>query len=233
MTRAFASALAALAVLAPSALATQRVHQLVVFKSGRAKQSQPAMAGVVTRLGRKRCAVGARTPLAALLRSRVGPISLHDYGSCSRRASDAGSLFVRSISGERNRGSDGWVYKVGNVLATAGAADPSGPFGRGRLRAGAWITWFWCHVSARDRGCPHTLSVSVGHASHGLLVRVRQYDDHGRGGPASGARVHVGVHSTIAGRNGVARLRVGRGAHDVWATQAGRIHSFTVRAEVR
>lgn len=231
--KALATALTVMAVLAPVALANERVHQLVVFKSGRAKQSRPAAAGVITRIGHKRCAVGARTPLAALIRSRVGPLSLRDYGSCSRRAGDAGGLFVRSISGEHNRGSDGWVYKVGKVLGTAGAADPSGPFGRGRMRPGAWVTWFWCHVSARNRGCPHTLGLTVDHVRGGVVVHVRQYDDRGRGGPAAGAVVHVGSRARVTGGDGAARVRAPRGGHDVWATQHGRIRSFTVRTAVR
>ena len=41
------------------------------------------------------------------------------------------------IAGERNRGQDGWVYKVGRRAGTAGAADAAGPFGNGRGCAGA------------------------------------------------------------------------------------------------
>src|SRR5207302_906264 len=130
------------------------------------------------------------------------------YGGCSTRAADAGGLFVAAIGPDRNRGSDGWVYKVGNVLATAGAADPSGPLGRGRVRAGAWITWFWCHVSARNRGCPHTLAVRPAIAGRTVVVRVRTFDDAGHGAPARGALVHAGRRSARAGANGVARLRL-------------------------
>lgn len=227
-----ALALGAVALAPAAAVATPRVHQLVVFKSGAARQSSPALAGATVRIGRKRCAVAGGTPLAALVRSGIGPLSIRDYGSCSKRASDAGGLFVASIAGQRNRGSDGWVYKSGNVLGTAGSGDPSGPLGRGRLRAGAWVTWFWCHVSARNRGCPHTLALSIGHTRGGLIVRVRQYDDRGRGGPAAGATVHVGNRSATAGRDGVARVRASHGRHSVWATERGRIRSFTVRTAV-
>ena len=66
------------------------------------------------------------TPLAALVHSRVGPLSLRDYGSCGKRAVDSSSLFVAAIGRDRNKGSDGWVYKAGNVLGTAGAAEPAG-----------------------------------------------------------------------------------------------------------
>lgn len=108
-----------------------------------------ARAATVTVAGR-RCAVAAGTPLAALLALRRigGPsIKLRDYGSCSRRAVDGASLFVYQVGSERNRGQDGWVYQVNGRLGTAGAADPSGPFGSGLLRGGQRLLWFWCRSS--------------------------------------------------------------------------------------
>src|SRR3954453_12696106 len=161
MTRALVAVVALLAALAPPAAAASRVHQLVVFRDGHARTSQPSMTATTVKVGRKRCAVAGSTPLAALVRSGIGPLSLRDYGSCSKRAADGTSLFVSAIGSDRNKGSDGWVYKAGNVLGTAGAADPAGPLGRGRLKAGARVTWFWCHVTTRDKGCPHTLVVDV------------------------------------------------------------------------
>ena len=52
------------------------------------------------------------------------PFRLRDYGACSRRARDAGSLYVRQIGPDRERGRDGWVYKVGSRAGSTGAADP-------------------------------------------------------------------------------------------------------------
>ena len=52
---------------------------------------------------------------------------------------------------------DGWVYKVGNKAAPAGAADPTGPFGRGLLRSRQRVTWFWCVVEPDGDGCQRTL----------------------------------------------------------------------------
>jgi hypothetical protein len=228
-----AASVIALAALASAASAAPRVHQLVVFRSGAARQAQPLMTAATASVRRRRCAVGSNTPLAALIHSGVGPLSLRDYGSCSKRAADAGGLFVLAIGSNRNRGSDGWVYKVGNVLATAGAGDPSGPFGRGRLRPGAHVTWFWCHVSARNDGCPHTLGVAASVSRRTITVRVSQFDDRGRRRPAAGATVHAGRHSARTGRNGLATLRVGRGRYGVWAQQAGRIRSFATGASVR
>jgi hypothetical protein len=222
-----------LAALAPPAAAASRIHQLVVFKDGHAQASHPSMAATTVKVGRKRCAVAGATPLASLVRSGIGPVSLRDYGSCSKRPADAGSLFVSAIGPDRNRGSDGWVYKAGNVLGTAGAADPAGPVGRGRLKPGARVTWFWCHVTARDNGCPHTLAVAVSTGTGMLTARVRRYDDRGKGQPAAGAAVHAGSATATTGSDGVARLTLAPGRYSVYATQAGRIRSFSATAEVK
>jgi hypothetical protein len=223
-----------LAALAPPATAAApHVHQLVVFRDGHARASHPSSAQTTAKIGRKRCAVPSATPLAALIRSGVGPLSLRDFGSCSKRPADAGSLFVAAIGSDRNKGSDGWVYKAGNVLGTAGTADPAGPLGRGRLKAGARVTWFWCHVTTRDRGCPHTLALSVTAGSGTLAVRVRHYDDRGRGAAAAGATVHAGAATATTGADGVARLDLPAGRYSVYAEQPTRIRSFPVSAEVR
>ena len=227
------TAVVGLAALAPPAAAASRIHQLVVFRDGHARVSHPSFAATTVKVGRKRCAVPGRTPLAALVRSGVGPLLLRDFGSCSKRAADAGSLFVAGIGPDRNKGSDGWVYKAGNVLATAGAADPAGPLGRGRLHAGARVTWFWCHVTARDNGCPHTLVASVTPGPGTLTVRVRQYDDRGKTAAAAGATVHAGTATATTGADGIARLDLPAGRYSVVASQTGRIRSFPVAAEVK
>ena len=225
--------LAALAAMAPpAAAAAARVHQLVVFKDGHARTSNPSMAATTAKVGKRRCAVPGATPLAALVRSGVGALSIKDYGSCSKRAADAASLFVAGIGSDRNRGSDGWVYKAGNVLGTAGAADPGGPLGRGRIRAGSRVTWFWCHVTSRDNGCPHTLAVAASAEPGGLLVRVRAYDDRGKGKPAAGATVKAGSASATTGSDGVAHLALAPGHYSVVAEQPTRVRSFAVAAEV-
>jgi hypothetical protein len=223
----------ALAALAPPAAAASRIHQLVVFRDGHARTAQPSLAATTVKVGDKRCALAGGTPLAALVRSRVGPLSLRDYGSCSKRPGDAASLFVKAIGADRNKGSDGWVYKAGNVLGTAGAADPAGPLGRGRLRAGARVTWFWCHVTTRDNGCPHTLTVTVTPGTGSLTVRVRRYDDRGKGFAAAGATVHAGSATATAGSDGVARMTLPAGRYSVFADQSTRIRSFAVAAEVK
>jgi hypothetical protein len=100
------------------------------------------------RVGGRRCTVGAGTPLAALLAVRRD-VRIRDYAACGRNAADAGGLFVFQVGGERNRGSDGWVYTVNGHKGTTGAADPSGPFGTGhRLRTHARVVWMWCTMTS-------------------------------------------------------------------------------------
>ena len=228
---------ATLAVIASPALAVPRVAQLVVFRDGTTRTTHPAMGQTTVKVGRRRCTVGASTPLAALVRSGVGPLSVRDYGSCSKRASDAGSLFVAAIGRDRNRGSDGWVYKVGNVLATAGAADPAGPFGRGRLGSGVRVTWLWCHVSAANGGCPHTLGLTVSVSGRTLVAHVRQFNDAGKGRPDQDVTVHAksgnAVQSAQTTGDGAATLSLASGTWTVWATKPGRITSFATTVGVK
>jgi hypothetical protein len=210
-----------------------QVTQLVVFTSGIAKQKLVRAHRAGVRVGRRHCAVPEGTPLAALVVSRVAKVGLRDFGSCSHRDRDAGGLFVNSLGGERNAGEDGWVYKVGRVLATAGAADPAGPFGHGRLKPGSHLVWFYCHFQGDS--CQRTLSFSeiVTRPPGGLEVHVRAYDDRGRGVPAAGATVHVDNITAVTGANGVATLAPGAGTHMMYVEKSGLIRSFTARVVVQ
>lgn len=219
---------------APTATAAKApvVRQLVVFKSGKGVEKRVRARGVTVKVGRRRCAAGTGTPLAALVRSKPGTLRLRDFGSCSRRARDSGQLFVRQIRRDRNRGLDGWVYKVGRKLATAGAADPSGPFGRGRLRTGRTVTWFYGH--SRNGSFQRTLEVSAKQSGTGtVLARVRGYDDDGRGVPVAGVAVIARLDTAVTDANGVAVLSVGPGVHRLRAEKTGLVRSFTERVTVR
>jgi hypothetical protein len=217
-----AAAAVAAAVLAPAAQAA-RVQQLVVFRDGSAVQKAPSTKATRVRVGRKRCRVGGSTALAALVRSHVGPLKLKDFGACSKRAGDAAGLYVAAIAKDRARGPNGWVYKVGNKVATAGAADPTGPFGRGKLRAGTRVTWFYCRMSTRTGSCQRTLALTRA----GDSVTVRSYDDRGRGKPVPGATVHWSGGTTTADASGVAQLPAG--STRVWAEAPGAVRSFEER----
>jgi hypothetical protein len=209
------------------------VNQLVVFRDGSFKEKNVRARRVSVRVGRRKCIVPAATPLAALVASRVAPVGLKDYGSCSRRAKDAGGLFVKSLGPDRNAGQDGWVYKVGHKLGTADAADPSGPFGHGLLKYGAHVVWFYCRF--QNGSCQRTLSFSeiVTQPPGGLVVHVRAYDDSGKSVPAAGATVHVDAATAVTGADGSATVAAGIGTHQMYVEQPGRIRSFTTRVEVQ
>ena len=221
----------AVGVGSPAGAAPPKISQLIVFRDGSAK----AKAEVSTRaakvsVGGRRCIAGGGTPLAALVRSKPGKLGLHDFGSCSVKASDGGGLFVRAIGGDVNRGQNGWVYKVGRRAATAGAADPGGPFGRGRLRAGQRVTWFYCRL--HDGGCQRTLDVKLHTESGTLTATVRGYDDAGKGVTVADATVSAGGRSAQTDTSGVARLDLPAGRYQVVASKRGLVRSFAERVEV-
>jgi hypothetical protein len=209
--------------------AAPKVRQMVVFRDGHALAKRVSTAATSVRVGRRRCAVGARTALAALVRSKPGRLRLRDFGACSSRARDASGLFVTGIDGDRNRGQRGWVYKVGRRAASAGAADPAGPFGNGRLRAGQRVTWFYC-VRAAD--CQRTLEVRARSTVGGVEATVRGYDDAGQGVAVEGASVTAGGVTGVTGSDGRVQLALPSGNHRVVARKDGLVRSFTERVEV-
>ena len=230
MTRGGLAAVALLAVASTTAAPAHGapvVDQMVVFRNGEARTTSPDTAATRVRAGGRRCRVPRATPLAALVRSRVRGLRVRDFsGSC-----DPSSLFVRSIGGDRNRGRSGWVYKVGNRQGTTSAADPSGPFGSGRLRRRVRITWFYCVFA--DGGCQRTLGLRVKDAGDGTVTaRVTGYDDEGRGAPVAGARVRSGSVSAETDERGRAVLSLPPGRHRVHAEKRGAIRSFTERVDV-
>ena len=208
------------------------VRQLVVPERGRASERSVRAARTRVRVSGRACAVGAGTPLAALLRSRVDRTpGLTDYGACSPRARDAGSLYVSELGGEAGAGQDGWVYKVGPRLATAGAGDPAGPFGRGLLRRDDRLTWFYCRHTRR--GCQLTLEFALARAPDGAVeARVVSRDDRGRARPAAGARVVGSGPDVLTGPGGSARIELPSGSHTLHAEAAGRVRSFSASMAV-
>jgi hypothetical protein len=223
--------LLAVGVGSPAQAAPPKISQLVVFRDGSA-QTKTAVSTRATKVSvaGRRCTAGDGTAMAALVRSKPGKLRLHDFGSCTRKASDGAGLFVRSIGGDANRGQNGWVYKVGRRAASAGAADPGGPFGRGLLRAGQRVTWFYCRM--RDGGCQRTLELELTTQPGTLIATVRGYDDQGDGVAVAGAEVSAGGASAQTDASGVARLALPTGSYRAVATKAGLVRSFAERAEV-
>jgi hypothetical protein len=232
----------ALAAAAPASAAAPRVDAMIVGKASVLQQpTKVTVRAAHVKVGRKSCTIGPATPLGVLvaLRRAGGPrYHLRDFGSCSRRPADANLLFVDRIGSERNAGSDGWVYKVGNKAGTADAADPAGPFGTGRgLRSGQRVLWFWCTLGAGAH-CPLTLAVAVDapRVAPGAPIRatVTAYDDNGKGTPAAGAAVTLGGVSATAGPDGTAALAAPptAGTYDVTASASGDVPGFPATVEV-
>jgi hypothetical protein len=157
----------------------------------------------------------------------VAKLAVRDFsGSC-----DPASLFVRAIGPDENHGESGWVYKVGNRQGTTGAADPSGPFGSGRLKRRVRVTWFYCVF--RAGGCQRTLGLRVRDEGAGTVsARVKAYDDEGRGTPLAGATVHAGSRTAETDANGVATFSLSSGMHRLYAEKKGSVPSFTERVRV-
>ncbi len=218
-----AFAAGALPVAVVSARAPQ-VDQLVAFKSGGVVEKSVRASITRVRVEGRRCAVGEGTALAALVRARPGRIGLADYGSCTARPRDAGGLYVRSIRSDRARGLSGWVYKIGHRLATAGAGDPAGAFGKGRLRAGQRVTWFYCRI--RGASCQRTLVAEPRAETGGATVTVLGYDDDGKATPTSGATVRIGGAEAVTDAAGRATLELAPGTYRVRAQKRGLVPSF-------
>jgi hypothetical protein len=212
------------------------IRQMVVFSSGETVSKRVRATRTTVDVKGRQCALGAATALAALVRSRPGKLTLRDYGSCSQRPADAAGLFVRSIRGEANRGLDGWVYKVGRKLGTAGAADPAGPFGNGRLRTGDRVVWFYCVFESGS--CQRSLELSLTLEGGVLSASVLGYDDGGEGVPVAGARVSArrvggGGQAFRTGADGKASSPALKpGDYLVRATKRGAIRSFDTRVTV-
>jgi hypothetical protein len=225
-------AVALVVVGAPPAAeaASPRVRQLVVYRDGSALQKTVSTRASRVRVDGRRCTTGQSSALSALVRSRPGGLRLLDFGSCSLSPGDGGGLFVEAIRGEVNHGQNGWVYKVGRRAAGAGAGDPSGPFGGGRLRDKQRVTWFYCRL--RNGGCQRTLELSLRTEPGTLVASVRGYDDEGRGVAIAGASVGAGQASAVTDAAGEARLSLATGRHLVVAEKEGMIRSFAERVEL-
>jgi hypothetical protein len=224
-----------LLVAVPASAGAATVQLMVVGKERVLREAGPVRLNARSvKVGGRRCAVGRATPLSVLAGTRLR-LRLRDYGACGRSAADAGSLYVKAVGGDRARGASGWVYKVGRRAGTTGAADPSGPFGRGKLKRGARVLWFWC---AQDRGqaCQRTLEVSSASsvvAGAPLQVTVRGYDDNGRGVPVAGATVRLGGATAVTDASGAASLTApAAGTYRLTASHDGMVRSWPAKVTV-
>jgi hypothetical protein len=224
-----------------AASVTPRVKLMVAGRAGvlLAPKTVTARGALIPVPGRGRCAIASGTALAALeaaRRVRLLTYRLRDEGSCSRNANDGGSLFVTRIDSDANAGRDGWVYKVGRRTGTTGAADPSGPFGAGRIRSGAQVLWFYCRLSRVDH-CQRSLELAApGRVAAGasFRVRVRGYDDNGHGIAVEGAVVSLGPARGVTGADGYATLVAPQtaGTKGLNATRVGMVPAFPRKVRI-
>ncbi len=221
---------------ARAAAATPRVTTMVVGRGNRVLlAARPAglPAEHIPVPGAGRCALASATPLGALEAARrAGRLryTLQRLTACA-----PSQLFVTSIDGERNAGVAGWVYKVDGRSGTAGAGDPSGPFGTGRrLHSGDSVLWFYCVNALR---CQPTLVVRADTqtpaAGAALGVTVLADDDQGRATPVVGATVVLGSETATSGPGGRAVLGAPpAGSYELQATVAGDVPAFPVAVSV-
>jgi hypothetical protein len=226
---------AAVLAAAPAASAAG-VGVMVVGKAGVLRGPRTvALAQRTVKVGSRRCAVGRGTPLSALAATGLR-LKVRDSGACGSRPRDAGGLYVFQIGAEREHGTGGWVYKVGNRAGTAGAGDPAGPFGAGGLRAGQRLLWFWCR---RAGACARTLDAVPDRTSarpgESLRVTVRGYDDLGSGVAVAGATIRLGSATAITGGDGTATVTVpsGSGRLRLRAEHAGMVRGFPREVTLR
>jgi hypothetical protein len=218
---------AALLLAAPQAAQAASVTTMVAGKDRVLRSAKPVKLADTRRVkvGSRRCTVSGRTPLGLLAATSLA-IRVRDYGSCGRRPADAASLFVTRIGSDRNRGRDGWVYKVGRKVSSAGAGDRSGR----RLRAGDRLLWFYCRAQ-RTGGCQRTLEATPDRTSAApgetVGVTVRGYDDQGRGIAVAGATVTLGSATATTDAAGVAQVVVpSAGKLTLGASRTGMVAAF-------
>jgi hypothetical protein len=222
----------AVAAPAPATAAAASVHVLVVGKERVLRGPKDVRLKPRTvKVGHRRCRIAAATPLAVLAATRL-KLSFRDYGQCGKRPADASGLYVTAVSGEREKGRGGWVYKVGRRAGITAAADLSGPFGTGRrIHNGQRITWFWCELQPSG-SCQRTLEVRPARTTatpgEALSVTVRGYNDQGKGVAVQGATVRLGSATETTGADGVAVLTVPvtSGTLSLRATRAGMVRAF-------
>jgi hypothetical protein len=247
MRRALGLAVTALLAAAPAAssapapreaeAAAATVRTMVVGRTRVLRAARTvALRARTVRVRGRRCAAGAGTPLSVLAAAHLR-MRIRDYGSCGRSARDAAGLYVVRIGSDGERGTGGWVYKVGRRVGTASAGDPAGPFGTGRgLRDGDRVLWFWCRTAGRCQRTLEAVPERSGVAPGGALrVTVRGYDDTGGARMVAGATVRLGSARAVTGGDGTATLTApsARGRARLVATMHGMIRSFPEAVTVR
>jgi hypothetical protein len=224
--------IALVAAAVPATASAANVDVMVVGKERVLRAPTEVRLKVRTvRVDGRRCRVGAATPLAVLVATKL-KLGLRDYGHCGRRPRDAAGLYVTRVRREREKGRGGWVYKVGRRTPSLGAADLTR-----RLRDGQRVTWFWCEQDDAG-GCQRTLEArpdrTTAAPGETLSVSVRGYDDQGRGIAVEGATVTLGSATAVSDATGTAVLTVPAepGEQRLEASRDGLVRAFPVEVTI-
>jgi hypothetical protein len=183
----FLAALAALLVVAPSALAV-KVHVRVE--------------------GKTRTIFGATSPLIDVVSPRANALPENALDALET-ASTLGEFFyhvtqtsfgpyVDQVGKYAAAGQTGWVYKLNGVSPPVGANEA-------RLKQGDTVLWYWAQFGVA--GGPKTLALT----RSGRCYTTQQQDDNGKLSPADGAVLQVGSRRTVATKNGRACIGAHRG----------------------
>ena len=211
------------------------MRQLMVFRDGTAVNKRRGGEGG-PREGRPApLRRGRGTALAALVRSRTAGSGCGTSAPARARAATAAELFVARSAASATEARTAGSTRSAASGATAGAADPSAPFGRGRLRGGQRVTWFYCRL--RGGGCQRTLELTAAAARPGAgggqRARLRR---RGRGrGRRGGDRGHSRRQRASPAAGGTRPAQPGAGAHYGLrgAASEGLVRSFAERVTVR
>ena len=212
---------AVLAAAPAAEAAAPRVEARIVDRAGdvtgpRTVRVDPAR----FRSSGRTCRVRAGSPIAVL----------RELGASFRARGECTNVYVFQVRDERGGGAQGWVYKVGRKLPSVSASDPGA-----RLRTGQRVTWFWC---VRAGNCQRTLEASPAARTvapgGSLTVRVRSYDDFGRGRAQPGATVSLGASTAVTDASGLATLTAPAtaGRFGLLARREGMVLSFPERIVV-
>ncbi len=164
-------------------------------------------------------ALSGPTPLGALITGAGNanvPLGLQWFDCCG--------FFVNSINGRAGTTTSGWAFKVGNALAQNGA---------GAITAtnGQKVLFYYTKYDPVTFATQPTLSVSDNATSvkrgATVTVKVRAYDDAGKGTLQQGAAVWVGdTQLGTTDSSGQAKIKLTtRGKVQVRATFPGKIRS--------
>jgi Domain of unknown function (DUF4430) len=144
------------------------------------------------------------------------PLGLQNFDCCG--------LFVNSINGTAGNATHYWAFKVGNTLSSVGAASVA-------ATSGMKVLFYYTTSDPVTFATQPTLAISDNASTvkkgSTVTVKVRAYDDAGKGTLRSGAQIWVGgAKVALTSANGTARIKLtSKGKVQIRATYPGEIRS--------